>query len=521
MPDERQSILWVDDEIDLLRPHILYLESKGYQVTPVSNGADALELVNQRSFDLVLLDEMMPGLDGLAVLEAIKARRPQLPVIMITKSEEEHLMDQALGRKISDYLIKPVNPSQILLACKKIFEARELARGQSVQAYVRELGEGMALDLERLDWPQWIERYEQVVRWDVELDSIAEEDLRRGHRAYLDELNRHFGRFVESRYRGWIEGGPAERPLLSPEIVPQRVAPLLRAGRKAALVVIDCLRLDQWMVIEPLLPEGARVAREVHCAILPTATPYARNAIFSGLYPAEIARRHPQFWQETQQDDTGKNRYERELLLDLLSREGLGEKLLQYVKIFSRRDAEELMRQVGSFAELDLVCLVFTFVDTLTHGRSRDAIIAEFAQDQSGLRAHLRTWFERSVVREVISEMLRQGRAVVVTTDHGNLQVRRPALVYADREISSGVRFKFGNAPRCDTEQALLLRDPAAFRLPQEGLLKTYLFAKEDHFFVYPTRRHEYERQLRHSFQHGGISLEEMVVPLVALEPGA
>lgn len=519
MLDQRQSILWVDDEIDLLRPHIIYLQNKGYGVTPVSNGADALELVAQRQFDLVLLDEMMPGMDGLAVLEAIKARRPQLPVIMITKSEEEHLMDQALGRKISDYLIKPVNPSQILLACKKIFEARELERGRSVETYVRELGEGMALNLERLSWAQWAERFEQVIRWDVELDSIAEEDLHRGHRAYLDELNRHFCRFIEARYRGWLEGGPEERPLLSPEIVPARVSPHLRAGCKAALIVIDCLRLDQWLVIEPLLPPGLQIERELHCSILPTSTPYARNAIFSGLYPAEIARRHPQFWQETQQEDTGKNRFERELLLSHLSREGLGEKLVQYVKVFARRDAEELMRQAGSFAGLDLVCLVFTFVDTLTHGRSRNAIIAEFAQDQAGLRAHLRTWFERSVLRDVIGEMLRQERVVVVTTDHGNLQVRRPALVHADREISSGVRFKFGNAPRCSDDEALVLRDPAAFRLPQEGLLKTYLFAKEDFFFVYPTRRREHERQLRHSFQHGGISLEEMVVPLVTLTP--
>lgn len=519
MSDERQRILWVDDEIDLLRPHILYLESKGYGVTPVSNGADALELVAAQEFDLVLLDEMMPGMDGLSVLEAIKRRRPGMPVVMITKSEEENLMDQALGHKISDYLIKPVNPSQILLACKKIFEARELARGRSVQAYVKELGQGLPDDLGRLSWPQWAELYERVVRWDVELDSIAEDDLRRGHRAYIDELERHFCRFVEGRYRGWLEGGPEPRPLLSPELVPQRLAPHLRAGRKAALIVIDCLRLDQWLVLEPLLPPELRVERELYASILPTATPYSRNAIFSGLYPEEIARRYPDFWQETQRDESGKNRFERELLLRLLEREKLGRSRFQYVKIYSRQDADELARQIGSYAELDLVCLVFTFVDLFTHGRGRDALIAEFTQDQAAMRAHLGTWFERSVVLESIRALARQGRTIVVTTDHGNVEVRRASLVHADREVSSGVRFKFGNAPRADEDAALTLRDPAAFRLPQEGLLKTYLFAREDYFFVYPTRRHEHERQLRHSYQHGGISLAEMVIPLATLRP--
>jgi CheY-like chemotaxis protein len=519
MSDGRQSILWVDDEIDLLRPHILYLESKGYTITPVSNGADALEVVDREHFDLVLLDEMMPGMDGLTVLEEVKARQPGLPVIMITKSEEEDLMDQALGHKISDYLIKPVNPSQILLACKKIFEARELERGTSVRAYVRELGQGMTEHLEGLTWQGWAERYLQGVRWEVELDSIAERDLRVGHRSYMDELNRHFCRFVEARYRGWIEQAPDDRPLLSPEVVPARVLPHLKAGRKVALIVIDCLRLDQWLVMEPLLPRELRVERELCCSILPTATPYARNAIFSGLFPADIARRYPEFWREAQRDETGKNRFERELLARMLERAGIGEQRMQYVKVFARRDAEELMRQAGSYADLDLVSLVFTFVDTFTHGRSRDAIIAEFAQDHDALRAHLRTWFERSMVLDVIRKMAQQGRVIVVTTDHGSVQVRRPALVRADREISSGVRFKFGNAPRCSEEDALVLRDPHAFRLPQEGLLKTYLFAKEDFFFVYPTKRHEHERQLRHSFQHGGISMEEMILPLATLTP--
>ncbi|MFH1143840.1 MAG: response regulator [Candidatus Eisenbacteria bacterium] len=518
MTPQRQRILWVDDEIDLLRPHILYLESKGYQVTPVSNGLDALELAEREEFDLVLLDEMMPGMGGLAVLEALKQRSPNLSVVMITKSEEEHLMNEALGRKISDYLIKPVNPSQIFLACKKIFESRSLERGTAVREYVRALGRERSAPLDHFDWAGWSEAYLRSVRWDLELDAIEEAGLREAHQAQLEDLNRHFGRYVAARYREWVAGG-AGRPLLSPDIVPQKIVPLLAEGRRAALIVIDCLRMDQWLLFEPLLAPDFRVVTEAACAILPTSTPYARNAIFSGHYPRELARRHPDFWQEAQSDETGKNRFERELLARLLARHGVEEQRIQYAKIVSRHDAEEFSRRAGSFQTSDLVALVFTFVDTFTHGRGRDAILAEFAQDTGALRAHLRTWFERSIVREAIREMGRQERVIVVTTDHGNIQVRRPAQVRADRHASSGVRFKVGKALRADPEQTLLVDDPLAFGLPSGGPLKTYLFAREDFFLVYPTHQHSYERILRGSLQHGGISLEEMVVPLATLHP--
>jgi DNA-binding response OmpR family regulator len=519
MPPEARTILWVDDEIDLLRPHILYLRGKGYRVTPVSNGQDALELFEREDFDIVLLDEMMPGMGGLAVLEGIQQRRLGQAVIMITKSEEENLMNEALGRRITDYLIKPVHPSQIWMAIKKVLESRELERGTAVRDYVRERGREPAIPFERLAWSQWTEEYLRAARWELELEAVAEEGLRQAHRAHLAEMNRHFCRFVEAGYRGWVERTPGDRPLLSPEFVPARVVPLLREGRKVALIVIDCLRLDQWMFCEPILAPEFRIRREAACAILPTATPYARNAIFSGLYPREISVRHPEFWREAQQDETGKNRFERELLLQLLAREGLGSKRVQYVKVVSRADAEEFERQVGSYGDQDLVALVFTFVDAFTHGRSRDAILAEFATDAGALRAHLATWFERSVVLSAIRAMGRQGRVTIVTTDHGNVQVNRPAQVRADRETSTGVRFKFGHALNADPEQALRLRDPDSFGLPTDRLMKTYIFAKEDHFFVYPHNRYEHERALRGSFQHGGISLEEMIVPLATLQP--
>jgi len=520
MPSERQSILWVDDEIDLLRPHILYLESKGYQVTGTTNGFDALDLVEKARFDVVLLDEMMPGMGGLEVLDGIKARRPRLPVIMITKSEEENLMNEALGHKISDYLIKPVKPSQIFLACKKIFEAGALERGATVRDYVRELGEDDDEEADAPGWEGWVNRYRRDLRWELELDRIDEASLRQSHGARIEDLNRRFCRQVEADYPKWLASRDAASPLMLPRVLPERVAPHLKAGRKVALIVIDCLRLDEWLMFEPLLPPEIHVELDVACSILPTATAYARNALFSGMLPREIARVYPEFWIEIPHaDETNRNLYEKEMLLGTLRDHGVSRERVQYRKVVRRRDAEELTRQMGSFTDLDLVSLVFTFVDTFTHGRSRDAILAEFAHDAAALRAHLQTWFERSIVLQVIREMARQGRVTMVTTDHGSMQVRRPSLIHGDRQTSSGVRFKFGKALRCRPDDALLVSDPEVFGLPGGGVLKNYVFAKGDCFFVYSKRRHDYERQLRGSFQHGGISLEEMMLPLATLWP--
>ncbi|MBM3316950.1 MAG: bifunctional response regulator/alkaline phosphatase family protein [Candidatus Eisenbacteria bacterium] len=521
MTPRRQRILWVDDEIDMLRPHMLYLEGKGYRVTGVANGPDGLHLVEQEDFDLVLLDEMMPGMGGLAVLEELQRLRPGLPVVMITKSEEEHLMNEALGRRISDYLIKPVNPSQIFLTCKRIFEARGLERGATVREYVRQFGAAQETPLGDWGWREWAAEALSTARWDLALDAVAEAHLRESFDARLLELNRAFGRFVAGRYADWIGAKAESRPLLSPQLLPQKLVPFLHAGRRAALIVIDCLRLDQWLLLEELLPAAFRCENDVYYAILPTATPFARNAIFSGLMPAEIASRHPELWTDAQADEIGRNRFERELLRELLRREGLGARRFQYAKVTSRADAEELLRQAGSYADLDLVATVFTFVDTFAHGRSRDALFTEFAQDAAALRAHLRTWFERSALLDLLHEMARQERVTIVTTDHGSLAVRRPALVGADRQVVGGPRFKRGRALTVDPEAGLLVRDARAYGLPAGAGAETHLFAREDYFFVYHHGRHEHERMLRGSFQHGGISLEEMVVPVATLTPAA
>jgi len=520
MVSRRQRILWVDDEIDLLRPHILYLEGKGYHVTPVSNGADAIDLIDKEIFDVVLLDEMMPGMGGLEVLEEIKIRRRLLPVIMITKSEEENLMNEALGHRISDYLIKPVNPSQIFLACKKLFEAKNLERGTAVRDYVRELGEAPGSDISDLtNWSEWVDFYRRHVRWDLELDRIEEAGLQEAHHAQLAEANRLFCRFVEENYPAWVSGEDEKSPPMSPDVIPRYVVPHLNAGRKVALIVIDCLRLDEWQVLESLLPAHSRIDHDLCCSILPTATAYGRNSIFSGLYPDDIARIYPEFWREVQNNEEGKNLFEREMLLAQLDNHKISREGIQYKKIVGTMDAEDLMRQIGSYSDLDLVALVFTFVDFFTHSRSRNSILKEFAQDFSALRAHLRTWFERSALMEALRELGGQDRVIVVTTDHGSIQVRRPALVKADRDISAGVRFKVGKAPYCDFDKAMRIKNPKDYRLPMGGMLKNYIIAKDDYFFVYPTNRNEHSRKLRFSLQHGGMSMEEMIVPVATIHP--
>ena len=516
---ETRKILWVDDEIDLLKPHLLYLRGKGYDVVPSSNGRDALDRLSREPFDLILLDEMMPGMGGVDFLDALKEQDPHLPVIMITKSEEEDLMNQAIGRRITDYLIKPVNPSQIWLACKRVFESRDIERNQRVRGYVEDLSRIQTLATDGFDWEDWTRLYLKMVRWDLELLRVEDSTLRQAHLDRLSDLNKEFCRFVEIRYRGWVEQAPRERPTLSPDILEQKVLPLIREGKRVSLVVIDCMRLDQWLVLETLLHDFYQCDLDLYASILPTATPYARNAIFSGLFPMEIARRYPEYWQEAQHTETSKNRYEKVLMKNFLERSGVSTDGLQYVKIYNRNEAIEFARQIGTLASLPLTALVFTFVDALSHGRSQSELLQELAPDEDALRSHLRTWFSHSILMETLQTFAARGVHVVLTTDHGSVMVRRATRVRANRETSTGVRYKFGDNLQCDERAAIHVRDPQSFKLPLDGLVKHYILAKENYYFLYPNNYHKYERLFRGSFQHGGVSLEEMVLPVATLTP--
>ncbi|MGD8394819.1 MAG: response regulator [Candidatus Eiseniibacteriota bacterium] len=514
----RRTILWADDEIDLLRPHVLFLEERGLEVTAVANGEDALSACNERRFDIVLLDEMMPGMGGLETLKAIQEIDPAVPVVLITKSEEEWLMDEAIGKRISDYLIKPVNPSQIFLAIKRLLEGRRLQEGQLTREFVDEFARLSTAPTDSLDAEGWIDLYARMTGWELELARVRDLGLDQSYEDLRRQVNAAFGRFVEAVYRDWMAS--AERPCLSPDVVPRFVQPHLSNGKRVYLVVIDCVRLDQWLAIMPMLEPYFEIERQYYISILPTATPYARNAIFSGLFPQDIMEQHPDWWLERRPGEGSKNRHEAEFLVAQLERLGNRPLKTKYAKIFTADEGQALMRQVDSFQSLDVVSMVFNFVDIFAHGRSDSEILRELAPDEAALRSVMQSWFAHSTLLEAMKAISRQDDAVVVmTTDHGAVMGRRASLVYGDRSTSTNLRYKYGNNLKCDAKQAVHVKDPAEFRLPADGLNKNYILAKEDYYFVYPTNYHEYERQYRGSFLHGGISLEEMILPCYTLSP--
>lgn len=513
-----RKILWADDEIDSLKPHILLLEQKGFRVTPVSNGNDAVAVAAREKFDAVLLDESMPGMGGLEALEAIKERDPAIPIVLVTKNEAESLMDEAIGRRIDDYLLKPVLPNQIFLALKRILEGDRLQESRLARDYVAELARLRDEPSGALDWRGWADLFARSAQWDVELDQAGDAGLRQAQVDQRRERNVEFSTFVEASYEGWVNGGDA--PPLSSDVVARWVAPHLRAGKRVFLVIIDCMRLDQWLTIEPLLRPFFDVAVEYQYSILPSATPYARNAIFSGLLPDEIWKQHPEFWQEASTDERSKNRYERQLLdlqlqrLDIRLPSGL-----KYQKIYSADEAALVRRNIVTYQNIPLVALVFNFLDMLTHGRSESDLLKELAPDESAFRSVMKSWFQHSALFEALRWVSKQDAVVVVTTDHGAVLSRRSALVYGNRETSTNLRFKFGTNLGCDPKQAVHLKEPGRYRLPAESMHKQYILAKEDFYFIYPTKFHEYEAKYRGSFQHGGISLEEMILPVATLTP--
>jgi len=511
-------ILWVDDEIDLLRPHIIFLEKKGCIVRPTTNGDDAIHYVQRESFDLVLLDEMMTGRDGLSTLEEIKTISSSLPVIMITKSEDERLMDQAIAKRIDDFLIKPLNPVQVYTACRRLLEKGHIRE----TTLAGEFAKGFA-DLERnrqfaQSTGDWIKLANQLAEWDLRLDASSDDAMKQSQRDHRNACNVDFVHFIESNYRSWLDG--VDPPAMSVDLVRNYVAPHLKAGRRIALIIIDGMRLDQWLALESLIRPFYNIRREDYLAILPTATPYARNAIFSGLFPGEIASRYPQYWPNATAEETSRNRYEKELLTELLRRLGLRlRKGIYYQKIFNASEAETVRRARAQMITHELTTLVYSFVDILTHGRSHSEILKEIVPDESALRSLTRSWFSHSALFDLMKDLSEKEIMVVVTSDHGSILSLRATRVYGNKDTSTNVRYKYGRNLGCNERHAIHLKHPKDFRLPTDNLVTDYIIAKEDYYFVYPTRYREFEKQYYGGFQHGGISLEEMVVPLAIMEP--
>ena len=518
-----KRILWVDDEIELLRSHIIFLSEKGYEVDTVTNGEDAIASVKEKNYDLIFLDEMMAGMGGLETLGEIKEINSGIPVVMVTKSEEETLMNDAIGGKINDYLTKPVNPSQILLVCKKLLEGRKISGQYAAKDYLNDFNEISRQLLMNPDYDEWIEIYLKLTSWDVELDTHPEIDLRQTLNDQKKEANKEFSKFVEKNYKDWIALKHDEyRPKLTPEIPENFLFDILRKENKTLFFfVLDCLRMDQWLVMEKHLSEFFKIDKEYYYSILPTATPYARNSLFSGLFPSEIEKYYPQLWQSGDDDENSMNKYEKELLQLLLDRKKI--KLrneLQYIKIIDPEVGKNFENNILSYKNTHFTAVVVNFLDMIAHGRSDSDILKEIAPDESAYRSLTNSWFIHSSLFSTFKSIAKMDNVrIVVTTDHGSIRSLRGAKVLGDREASTNLRFKYGRNLKVDDKHALFIRNSEEYKLPKRGVTINYIIAKEDYYFVYPTDYHKYLTYYKDTFQHGGISMEEMILPVITMEP--
>ncbi|HEY9165445.1 MAG TPA: bifunctional response regulator/alkaline phosphatase family protein [Candidatus Kryptonia bacterium] len=522
MPGEKHRILWVDDEIELLKPHVIFLKDKGFQVDTATNGQDAIELVRQnfrdQNYDLILLDEMMAGMGGLKTLEAIKGIAPEIPVVMITKNEAESLMEEAIGQKITDYLTKPVNPSQILLTAKRIIDGHRITGERVSRDYVTDFRDiSSQLDSE-LTYKEWVEIHQKLTYWELEIDEHPETGLKDPLTDQRRAANAAFGKYIESVYKNWVNS-KSEKPKLSHEVFETYVMPKMTPGKPVVMIVIDCMRLDQWLIMEDYLRDDFAINKEFYYSILPTATPYSRNAIFSGLLPLEMEKRFPEIWDKgNSDDDSSRNRYEKELLTDLLQRKRIRVEP-KYIKIIDPDFGKNIVSNISSFVRLPLTTIVVNFVDILAHSRSDSDILKEIAPDESAYRSLTKSWFQHSYLLDLFKALAETNATVVVTTDHGSVRSLRGSKVLGDREASTNLRYKFGRNLKCDDRQAIFVKNPEDYMLPRRGVTINYIIAKEDFYFVYPTEYHKYLEQYHDSFQHGGISLEEMILPVIFLDP--
>ncbi len=515
-----KSILWVDDEVESLAAHRRFLEAQGFTVAAAAHGDDALALLRGQHYSVVLLDEQMPGRRGLELLPEIRAIDAGVPVVMVTQSEDEATLRDAIGVAVDDYLVKPVHPRQVLSVVTRLLEGDRIRQQRLARDFVTRFRELEGRRGSSLAWREWIEFVVELSRWEVRLAASNEPGLSEALSALQKSLRKDFAEYVARHYPRWLASPEGDRPPLSVDVGAEFLVPLLRNHGRALFIVIDCLRLDQWEVLRDLVTPLFQVEESHYYSILPTATPFARNAIFSGMFPMEIAARHAEWWGQAS-DDESLNAHEAELLTEQL-RELIGQPVpVRYEKLFSAADGGDLLRRLPAhLAQEGVTALVFNFIDQLTHGRSESAILYEVARDDAALRGLTRTWFERSPVLAALQEAERRGVTVLLTTDHGAIHCDTPATVYAKRDASSNLRYKFGEDLRAeDPEAAITVADLKAFGLPAMGLGVRMLVATGDRFFVYPTKLREYQARYRGSFLHGGVSPEEMILPVALLTP--
>ncbi|WP_342329989.1 bifunctional response regulator/alkaline phosphatase family protein [Pedobacter sp. FW305-3-2-15-E-R2A2] len=511
---QETKILWADDEINLLKPHILLLNEKGYHVTTFTNGNDALEAFGKEHFDLVFLDENMPGLTGLETLTAIKNIRNDVPVVLITKSEEENLMEDAIGSKIDDYLIKPVNPKQVLLTIKKIIDNKRLVSEKTSMAYQQDFRRlGMTLN-DKLSYGEWVEVYKKLVFWELELEKLDDPQMHEILTMQKSEANTQFSKFIEDNYLGWVNG-KEKAPLLSNELLKTKAFPLINGNNTPVFfILIDNLRYDQWRIINPLITEHFRLDEEdTYSSILPTATQYARNAIFSGLMPLEMEKRFPGLWQNDD-DEGGKNMHEGAFLADQIKRSLRKDCKFSYNKILTYDDGKALNDQINNLLQNDFNAIVYNFVDMLSHARTDMQMIRELANDDAAYRSLTLSWFEHSPLMELLKKISQKKVKLVITTDHGTIRVKHPSKVIGDRNTNTNLRYKQGRNLNYNAKEVFLIKNPHEAQLPKINISSNYIFAKEDRYFVYQNNYNQFVNYYNETFQHGGISLEEMIIPV-------
>ena len=517
-------LLWVDDEIEQLKAHIMFLEKKGYEVATVSNGTDAIDLCQERNFDLVLLDEQMPGISGLETLQRIKEIQPALPVVMVTKSEEENIMEQAIGQKIADYLIKPVNPNQILLTLKKNIHRKEIETEVTQSQYQQNFQQIAMQIMDCQTWQDWVEIYKRLVHWELELSS-TDSNMTEMLQMQKEEANLGFAKFIKKNYLDWVaclgqprdprETRESRRPILSPEIFKTKVFPLLNENKKVMLVVLDNFRCDQWRMLAHELSDQFEMEEELYCSILPTATQYARNAIFSGLMPDKIAEMFPDLWVDEDEEE-GKNLNEEPLIQTQLDRYRR-KNTFSYHKVNNSIDADKLMQQMRNMNKNDLNVVVFNFIDMLSHARTESKMVRELANNESAYRSITLSWFRHSVIADFFRQVAQSDYKVIVTTDHGSIRCTQPVKIVGDRNTNTNLRYKLGKNLSYDDKNLFTIKDPRKALLPAPNLSTSYVFATGDAFFAYPNNYNYYVAYYRDTFQHGGISMEEMIVPLITL----
>ena len=513
--NDKKHILWVDDEVNLLKSHIIFLQEKGYHVTSVYSGEDAIEICFKERIDLVLMDEMMAGLDGLSTLKIIKKDLPELPIIMVTKNEEEWLMNEAIAEKISNYLIKPVNPTQVFIACKKILDDAKIENEKNIKEFLSFYNNLQNTNYSTYNYQDWIELNNTLCSWSIKLDEINDNTFKTMFAEQYGNINKLFQEFYLNNYKSWLVENN-DHPNLSSHLFDNVFSPIIKSDKKLILIIIDCFRMDQWKKISSILRTDFDINEDSHFAIIPTATPFARNSIFSGLMPAEVKSKYPELWEKMFKG--GKmNGYEDQLFLNKMKSEGI-DKSYKYVKISNFNEGKRFYNKINDYKNIDVLSIVVNFVDILGHSRSESEVLKELIPNESAYRNAIYNWFENSWLYQCFMEFSNWDSEIILTSDHGNIQVDKPAPVKADNQASSGIRYKYGRNLNVDDKKSFKIKRPEEYLLPSMAINTEYIVAKDSYYFIYKNEYHKFVNIYKNSFQHGGISLEEVIVPLISLK---